>query len=193
MKTEICRLCGLEKALCKSHLMPAALYALCDAPDSNPVQVSADVVMLTSLQTQDYVLCRECEAVLVKGGENWLLPKLATIDGEFPLYDILREGTPDAAEDEQQIYAAIRNPKIDVAKISHFAMGVFWKASAHSWRGKTSEPLIELGKYREEVRAFIRGKGPFPQNMALAVCVLPPPVKAFAFTKPYRGDADDVH
>jgi hypothetical protein len=173
--------------------MPAALYALCDAPDSNPVQVTADVVMQTSYQTQDYLLCLECEDVLNKRGENWLLPKLATIDGKFPLYDMLRQGTPVAEQDQRQIYAAARNPKIDVAKISHFAMGVFWKAAAHSWRGGTTEPLIELGKYREEVRAFVRGEGPFPQNMALTVCVLPPPVKAFVFTKPYRGDVVDVH
>jgi hypothetical protein len=44
----ICKLCRRERDLLKSHLMPAALYALCDAPDSRPVRVAADVVMQTS-------------------------------------------------------------------------------------------------------------------------------------------------
>jgi hypothetical protein len=173
--------------------MPAALYALCDAPDSRPVRVGADVVMQTSRQTQDYLLCASCEDVLNKGGESWLLGKVARMDAGFELYDLLRECPPDVAEDGTEIYAASRNAKIDAAKISHFAMGVFWKASVHSWRGGESEPLIELGKYREEARLFVTGETRFSEHMALTVCVVPPPVKAFAFTNPYRCDVTELH
>jgi hypothetical protein len=173
--------------------MPAALYALCDAPDSRPVRVGADVVMQTSRQTQDYLLCADCEDLLNKGGESWLLGKVARMDAGFELYELLRECPPDAAENGTEIYATSRNPRIDAAKISHFAMGVFWKAAVYSWRGRVSEPLIELGKYREEARLFVAGETPFSEHMALTVCVVPPPVKAFGFTNPYRCDVKELH
>ena len=78
MPRDICKLCQKEKDLFKSHLMPAALYALCDAPDSRPVRVAADVVMQTSRQVQDYLLCAACEDALNKGGESWLFGEAGT-------------------------------------------------------------------------------------------------------------------
>jgi hypothetical protein len=155
--------------------------------------VAADVVMQTSRQVQDYLLCASCEDGLNKGGEAWLLGKLARMDAGFELYDLLRECPPDEIEDGAAIYAAARNAKIDAAKISHFAMGIFWKSSVHSWRGREREPLIELGKYGEEARLFLTGEKPFSEHMALTVCVVPPPVKAFAFTNPYPCDVKGLH
>jgi len=66
-------------------------------------------------------------------------------------------------------YAAVRNPEIKPDKLIHFALGMFWKASVHSWKGGVREPLIDVGPYRETVRKFVRGEIPFPERMALTI------------------------
>jgi hypothetical protein len=95
-------------------------------------------------------LCQECEGRLNRDGENWLLPKLATIDQKFPFYDIHMEVPADTADDGVAAFACSRNPKIGFRKVTNFAIGVFWKASVHSWRNNKRDPMIQLGKYREE-------------------------------------------
>jgi len=123
----------------------------------------------------------------------WLIPLLATIEGGFPFYDILIERPPALSEPDFQLYFGSQNPKIYCSKIAHFALGTFWKASAHSWRGNTSEPLIELGPYREPLRLFLQDEAPFPKEMALTVGVARRPVKFIAANAPYRGSGTEYH
>jgi hypothetical protein len=85
--------------------------------------------------------------------------------------------------DEAQ-YCTIQNPLIDADKIAHFAMGIFWKASVHSWRGSTDEPMIQLGPYSEKVRLYLKGEAGFPSNMALAAVLSPPDVAYIGFNNP---------
>jgi hypothetical protein len=191
MPTGICPLCELNKTLIQSHLASAALYKLCRAPDSDPMQVTNEVVMRTGRQLQDYLLCSGCDGMLSTEGESWLLPLVGRMDG-FPLYDLLTKQKPDAVDGDGAIYAAARNPDIDVPKIIHFAMGMFWKASVHSWSRKRVKPLIDLGKYGEDVQKFLRGEAKFPEHMALTVGVSPPPIMP-TFTMPYRGSATEYH
>jgi len=150
--------------------------------------------MQSSLQLQHPLLCKECDGgILSREGESWVLPLLATAEGKFPFHDLLLEGTPGGSDGDSKMYAASGNPKIDVAKLTHFAMGVFWKASVHSWRGDETEPLIQLAKYGELARVFLLGRAPFPAKMALVVGVIPPPVKTIGFCYPYRGSASGYH
>jgi len=169
--------------------MPRAIYDLCRTADSEPVVVSSKVVMQSSRQTKDYLLCAECDNLLNKRGENWLLPKLATWDKGFPLYDLLTRVPPDVAYDGVEGYAAARNPAIDVRAITHFALGVFWKAAVHSWSKEKGEPRIELGPYEEKLRRFIRGEGDFPEHTILNVGLAPPQIKFINSFEPYRGSA----
>jgi hypothetical protein len=120
------------------------------------------------------------------------LPLLAKSDGTFPLYEILVKHTPEAALGDSARYAAANNPEIDVAKLTHFAMGIFWKASVHSWSGERTGPLIDLGIYGERVRRFLKAEGDFPKYMALTVGVSPPPLMP-TFTAPYRGSEKTFH
>src|SRR5690348_15528213 len=84
-----CKLCGLERLLCDSHLLPSALYALLKSPSKDPVVLTSRIVMHSSRQTTTYLLCEKCEDRLNEGGETWLIPLLATIGGTFQLYDII--------------------------------------------------------------------------------------------------------
>jgi hypothetical protein len=188
-----CQLCLEDKELVKSHLIPRAMYDCCRTADSEPVLLTTQVMMQTSRQLQDRLLCKRCEDVLNEGGEQWLLPKLARIDQTFPLLDIIEKLPPDQVDGEWKGYAASRNPEIEVAKLIHFAMGVFWKASVHSWTGKSRDPRIELGPYREKVRIFLRSETPFPQHMGLVLGILPREKALISFNQPYRASAEGYH
>jgi hypothetical protein len=181
-----------KKTLIRSHLAPAALYELCRTPESEPVIVTPNVVMQSSRQWQDYLLCGKCDNLFSQEGENWVLPLLAKPDGSFPFYDILVKGAPEGVVGDSALYAAAKNPDIDAAKLTHFAMGIFWKASVHSWSGERTDTLVDLGEYGEGVRRFLRAEGCFPEHMALIVGVSPPPLMP-TFNKPYRGSAKAFH
>jgi hypothetical protein len=187
MPNGICKLCLLDKTLVRSHLMPAALYGYCRAAGTDPIKVGEGVVMPTSRQTQAHLLCQACEEVLNKNGENWVNPRLATTDGEFPLYTIVSSHAPQASEDGALRFLAAKNPGIDVTSLTHFAMGIFWKASVHSWKGHTLAPRIELGPYSEEIRKWLRGASSFPRDSSLAVLLSPPSRVLNAMSDPIEG------
>ena len=94
MPQGICKMCLRPKELIRSHLIPRAVYSLCRTADSEPVKFNKEVIMQTSRQTQDYLLCAVCDNSLSEHGENWVLPKLKTWDKGFPLYDLLAGGKP---------------------------------------------------------------------------------------------------
>lgn len=189
MKLGICKLCLKSKDLVQSHLMPRALYDLCRTKESEPVRATSEVIMQTSRQTKDYLLCEQCEEILNKEGENWVLPKLARFKGDFPLHSILEKVPPDVSEGTASCYAASRNPEIDIDSIVHFAAGIFWKASVHSWTGSDQEPLIELGPYSEQLRKFLIGNTAFPRHVVLTVGLPPPSAVLNTFVDPYQGGA----
>ena len=60
-----------------------------------------------------------------------------------------------------------RNLDIRVDEITHFVMGMFWKAGVHSWSGSQTEPVIDLGPYTEPIGGFLRGEQEFPDHVAL--------------------------
>lgn len=186
----ICKLCVQKNVLESSHLMPRRLYEYCQAPGFDPIRVTSEMVLPTSRQTQDYLLCKECENILNKGGEGWITPKLATFDKQFPLYDLLIAVPPVFAESDYQVYYASMNPKIDTQKIIRFGMGLFWKAAVHSWKKNEREPRIELGRYSERIRLFLRGDADFPENVVLLPIVAPPAAAFTGFNDPYEGVRD---
>lgn len=188
-----CKLCLKEKPLVNSHLMARGVYDLCRPPDGDPILLSSEVIMQSGRQLQHPLLCKDCDASLSRNGENWVLPLLATIEGAFPFFDILQEIPPELVDGNSKLYAASRNPEIDTSKLTHFAMGVFWKASVHSWSGSETTPLIDLGKYGESARTYLLGQSPFPQNIVLTIGASPPPVKMISFHNPYRGLQPECH
>ena len=189
-----CPMCKLDKKLVKSHLIPRALYNYCRAADSEPVLITTKVMVQSSKQTKDHLLCSDCEGVLNEGGEKWLLPKLAKIEGKFPFLDILRLKPPKFAEPDLVVCAAATNPGIRVDKLVHFGLGMFWKASVHHWGFVSDETLIDLGEYGEKVRAFLKGEADFPDDIALTLYVSPPPTTLISFFQPFEGKAaaDDL-
>lgn len=178
-------MCLSTKSVVESHLYPAALYAYCrNADDESPMRVGDGVVMQTDRQLQHPLLCLECEDILNKGGETWVNPKLARINKTFPLYDILMQGPPAATDAKGGLYFTSLNPEIDIEKLTHFALGIFWKGSVHSWKGNESSPLIQLGPYRETIRTWLRGESTFPKHVCLNVMFARPQNALIALSGP---------
>jgi hypothetical protein len=122
----------------------------------------------SSWQIHDYLLCRDCEQELNRNGENWLVPMLASESG-FPFLDLLKAEIPVLSEPDFNVYATSHIPGIDWKKLAHFAAGMFWKGAVHTWPGC---PKLNLGKYAEELRKYLRNETPFPKIMALIVQVV---------------------
>lgn len=169
-------MCLAQKDLVCSHLIPAALYLFLRDEHPGHIWMENGVVFPTTRQAQDYLLCADCEDILNKGGESWVIPKLCTLDKNFPLFHAVISQQPILILKRKRdaLYFASANPQIDVEKLTHFAMGIFWKASVHSWKGGISEPSIDLGPYSDKIREWLCGKGDFPANVRLGVTVFPP-------------------
>lgn len=184
-----CPLCLVDgKELQVSHLTSKSIYKLCraeNAKNPNPVVLRNGVAFQSSVQITDYLLCWQCEQLLNRSGEGWTVPKLAEYRGQFPLFDLLRSGPPEFAEPDLVAYATIRNPQFRADYLTHFAMGVFWKASIHHWK-RDDDSLIRISPaYKEALRQYLRHEAGFPKFMALVVTMLPPP-KAFSSLDPPR-------
>jgi len=180
----ICKLCLEDKPLCDSHLVPSALYKMC-AKGGKLISLNSKTIKVAEGEVSFPLLCSDCEQRLSKDGENWLLPKLANKDRTFPLYDILVTGTPDAVFDGRAAYACSRIDNFAFRKITNFAIGIFWKASVHSWKPDVRKTRIDLGRYREQFRLFLLNKGPFPKNATLSVGVSPPQDATSTFNLPH--------
>jgi hypothetical protein len=186
MPIQKCPLCLDVKPVLKSHLMPAAMYDYCTPPGGHPIAITPVIIIESDRQLQYPLLCADCEDVLNKGGETWVLPLLARLGAPFPLYDMLAKDQPDIVEGDAKLYAAAKNADIQADKLIHFAMGIFFKAAVHSWSGSSTKPWVNLGPYTEPIRTFLLGKTGFPARMCLTVAVLPSPVRAIEFCNPYR-------
>ena len=182
-----------------THLIPASVYRLLDSPDApnrNPILVTSQIIVPTAREIRDYVLCSPCEQVLNREGEQWVVPLLATRTRAFPLHDILTAVAPDVVGPNVKAYAGAKNPCLRVKDLTHFALGIFWKASVHSWKSGPSSmiPRIDLGPYGENIRSFLFCNGPFPQHVGLGVNVMPAPVTTMLSCHARAGaKANGVH
>jgi hypothetical protein len=168
-------MCSQVKSVVRSHLYPAALYQLFrSVDDTSPLRVGDGVIMHTDRQMQDYLLCLDCEDALNRGGETWMIPRLATMKKDFPLYEALLMGPATELDEGGAVYSAADNQHIDIQKVCHFAVGIFWKASVHSWKGDEQKPMIDLGICSDRIRRWLRAEVEFPKNVCLSVMLLKP-------------------
>lgn len=186
-----CKLCLQHKELHRSHFMPKGLYQYLKAPGYEPVQLTSRVVRPTSLQTTAHLLCHDCEQLLNRQGERWVVSRLAKYKGAFPLFDLLTKVPPTSDDGHLAIYASAGNSEVDREGLIHFAIGLFWKASVHSWGSGQSGPRIDLGDVGENLRRFLLGQEPLGKKVALVLIAVPPPVSLIAITDPTRGSNPD--
>lgn len=195
MKFGRCKLCLNETDLVDSHLIPSAVSKLLLArknENPNPLSVTTDWIGQTSKQVSAHEFCRSCEDIFNDGGERWLLPLLADLDG-FPLYDMLARAKPFYKEEGLSAYHASDIPGFEKAKVVHFAAAIFWKASVRDWGSRGQTIRIELGDYANPMREFVLGTGPFPLRTYLSVTILPPTAPLLGMLMPVRMKQKDFH
>ena len=156
----ICKMCLLEKPLARSHLIPARVYRYCRKGKHKPIMIGRGIVLPTDEQVWTHLLCDGCETILNNGGERWTVSKLLTWEKTFPLYDLLTHQKPDSDEDGMQLYGTAKNPLIKADKLTHFALGIFWKASVTLGIGR--RPTHRAWPLFEKIRLWLRGEGEGP-------------------------------
>jgi hypothetical protein len=177
----VCRLCGLEANLQKSHYIPKALY-----PKKQAVVVTRKITMPTDAQMKAYLLCGQCEARFNQNGENevlrWLAPKSSKT---FPLLDRLKVALP---RHSGPSFVGFSGPDIgvDSDKFAYFLLSVLWRAAVRQWLmpdGTTTSPIY-LEAYEEPVRTFLLGQSPFPANVTVILTVCTDSVSRELFYTP---------
>lgn len=115
-----------------------------------------------------HLLCTDCEGLLDKSGENWVLSQLLREDGTFKLGAHLKATRPHAADSETEFYLAREVPQLNVSALAHFGAGIFWRGGLHPWNDDGSTP-VKLGPYGESLRRYLLGESTFPHDLALHV------------------------
>ena len=176
MQSGKCALCQRKRALVDSHLLPRALYKSLrniDPDDRNPLLLNAKLLMRTSKQVSDYLLCTDCEKRIEQGGERWLLANRFHWPNSFPLQDELKSAQRVQRLGSGVIVRTGELSGIKTKQIVYFAASVFWRAAVHTWEGAHGgEHVLKLGsKYTEQLRLFLMSEAEFPVNAVLLVKV----------------------
>jgi hypothetical protein len=165
------------KELRDRHLLPAGILRLLrddGMKNPNPFLMCLDHVGQTSSQARQYLLCHHCEQRFSRYGENWVINHCYhESDGKFRLRDFLKTATPIFCGPSGAAYDASKITGIDIDKLAYFSASVIWRASLRQWRiqKQTYEPIQIGAKSQEELRLFLLGQAPFPQNAVSVVCV----------------------
>jgi hypothetical protein len=164
----ICKLCLRRRQLQQSHLLGRAFYRMSKENGSGPIAMTPEIILPTSRQVRDFVLCGDCEQLFNRNGEAYV--SSLVYDGvRFPLLDKLNVAMTVKEESNLRVYSASAMGLND-HKIAYFGLSVFWRASVHSWVTiGAQETSIRLGATEEPIRKCLIGEGPFPANIALVV------------------------
>lgn len=155
--------------------------------------MTRNLTTLSSRQITAHVFCAACEQRFNREGETWSVSRLATRRG-FPLRDLIQRSQPICEDAVITFYSCNRIPPLRVESLTHFAMGVFWKASVYPWKvfGESINKLA-FGSYAERIRQYLAGIGGFPTNMSLMVHVDPLPNPFIAFHLPRARKSGQLH
>jgi hypothetical protein len=154
--------------------MPAALYALARRSGSaNPVVVTPEIAVQISNQAQAPLLCADCEDRFNRGGETWMLRNRWLSETVSPIHAALPAVAPiPGSRADFKVYEGTAVAGLDMDSLVYFAASVFWRGAVHDWRIRDlGTTRLDLGPYAEELRLFLLGNGPFPQNGVLVVTV----------------------
>ena len=191
----LCKLCKLDRELRESHFLPAAIYAQLrenSQQNPNPVSMTSRVSLTTSRQITGRVLCAECEERFSRLGETWVLANMARPEG-FTIQEALVAAKPIAANENFAYYSSAAVAAINMDALVYFAMSMFWRASAQTWRNVSGfMEGIDLGPFEEAIRRFLLGDK-FPADTVILVSVWPTRDVLPAAYTPRRGRAPGYH
>lgn len=169
-----CKLCGLEKQLRKSHLLPKSAYRqLRDRPEEgggSPLRVHMDSseAFFTDIQVVKELLCDDCEQRFSRLGEQ-SVAKMWSTHTNFPLLERLQNfGNP------------LKGPRFSMYSVSdvgahildhlyYFALSVIWRSNVWDWGRHSSDHKGSLGSYEPAVISYLLGNGDVPSAIRVLV------------------------
>jgi hypothetical protein len=171
MEIGTCKLCLSEEVpLQKSHMMPAALYG----DRKKELEVTTYSGTFTSKQhIKQPLLCQMCEQRFDQGGETHVLEVIAPKNRKsFPLHQRMKVAW---ARESDASSARFYGPdfNLDMDKFAYFAVSVVWRATACQWLmqdGNLTQE-VKLGTFQENMRRYLLGETPLPEDMAVIVIV----------------------
>jgi len=171
-----CKLCLRDAvSLQDSHYLPKGIFKILrdDGWDNpNPWKLTKKMAVQTSKQQTAYLLCKECEQLLNKKGEAWVLKHCLRKNGEFRLASILAARKPDLSSNDTptKVYYASNISEINISALAYFAASIFWRGSIYRWKDDGSIP-VNLGPFREKFREYLMDLKPFPRDCCLLLAV----------------------
>ncbi len=170
MPTGICKLCLTERDLHDSHYIPASLYRrIRKLAGADPIIMTPKLVVTSSRQIHDYVLCADCEHRLNVGGEKYI-GDISASGRHFPLRDMLSNGTPSPLG--PFLCYSGKQIGVDVQKVAYFAVSMVWRGAVHAWKTvdrQTSQ--LTVSSHLEGMRRFLMGEIALPAEIGLQVIV----------------------
>lgn len=172
MERGTCRLCLKEADLHESHYIPRRAYSMNMAKalkNPNPIVMSHGKLKQVADQLRGYAFCHDCEQLLNKRGEKWVLANIPDDQGsQFPLQDALIPENPVFIGDGINVYAGRQIEAFDMDQLIYFGLSIFWRGAAREWKSSHGgiAPSVNLGEYYEPIRQFLLG-GPFPDDVVM--------------------------
>ena len=166
-----CRLClakGVE--LQNSHILPKWTYRrafdkTAKGGAANPIMMTNEVVIQTSEQATEPMLCFACEQLI--GGDERYVADLAYRDGSLGLLGMIPLSSifKIYAEDLGVFVRGANIAALNCRAIARFAASVFWRAHV-AVRPKV-QALRLWNPQAESLRLFIRGEAVLPPRMCV--------------------------
>jgi hypothetical protein len=157
----------------RSHLVGRAIYKLIrDDGDDDPIVMTPDVVLKTSRQVRDYVLCTGCEDLFSKNGEQYATGLVWRRHEGFPLLDKLRLALPTEREANYSVFSGVQ-VGIDTDKLAYYALSLVWRSAIRQWQtiGNQTTSVVLPAEEEESIRKYLLGETLFPGNIGVAVTV----------------------
>jgi hypothetical protein len=132
-----CMLCQRSAEPQNSHLVPAALYKRAlDLSNKNPhpLLFSAQGERQTARQATKPLLCRDCEQLFHRHGEDWTLRHAASTPTTFPLRGVLLSHKAHRITEDLHYFCTDEMPSVDADALGYFALSVIWRASVCDWK-----------------------------------------------------------
>lgn len=174
-----CKLCKNITELCDSHYMPKRVYAFLRAwqlKNPNPVTGVDGELKQMSDQYRGFVFCQDCEDLLNKNGEKWVLANIPKdYDSEFPLHAAINRLTPKTVGKHYVLCNVMGESGFKINQLVYFGASIFWRSAVHDWKTSTGQPApsVDLCGEEDSMRRFLLGIDSLPNSLVLTLDVWP--------------------
>lgn len=162
-----CKLCGENRPLMNSHIIPRGLYARVQKQSADRVNelVHSDTennsLYLSSKQLKQRLLCEECEARLQSFEDFY-----------FRLVDKEPDRLARSVSEESDYLSnnlSSHFSEVELRNIAGFILSIFWRCNLSRHR-ELKDYHGALGReFSEELRLFLLGVGSFPQRTLVRI------------------------